>query len=238
MLICHLYPDLMNLYGDTGNVDVLRSRCVRRGIGVEVARCGVGDAIPDGVDLLFVGGGQDFDQEIVGRDLSGGKSDAIRRLVDGGAAVLAICGGYQMLGSYYVGADGARTPGIGAIPVHTVNGHGRLVGDTLVETSVTGVPAKVVGFENHGGRTYLDGAEPFGHVLHGHGNNGEDGTEGVIWHNVIGTYSHGPFLPRNPGIADWLVARALGHAGEDAELAPLDDGIAAMAREQMIRRLS
>jgi CobQ-like glutamine amidotransferase family enzyme len=218
--LCALYPDLMNIYADRGNVAVLRARCEWRGIGFEAAAAGLGEPVdPEAHDLFYIGGGQDRDQAAVARDLVATKRDALHRAVDRGAALLAVCGGYQLLGaSYQLGQE--ELPGIGLVDLRTVRGEGpRLIGNCAIEVDLGGRPRVLAGFENHGGRTHLGpGAEPLGRILRGHGNNGADGTEGVRLANAFGTYLHGPLLPKNAWLADRLIELALG-----VELAPLDD---------------
>ena len=173
--------------------------------------------VPDlsGIDLIFWGGGQDRDQELVFKDAAEHKVDAIRGAIDGGAVVLAVCGGYQLLGEYYVTADGKQLPGLALVDLHTVPGSRRNIGNIVIETSGLGLePATLVGFENHSGKTYLGaGLQPLGRVLRGAGNNGEDGNEGVMRGNVFGTYLHGSLLPKNPHFADLLIERALMRKG-------------------------
>src|SRR5947199_5820868 len=214
--IAHLYADEMNIYGDRGNILTLQKRAEWRGIPVEVRAIGRGPA-PDlsDIDLIFWGGGQDRDQELVFTDAAAHKVEAIRQAIDGGAVVLAVCGGYQLLGEYYVTADGKKLPGLGLADLHTVPGARRNIGNIVIETSGLGLePATLVGFENHSGKTYLGtGLQPLGRVLRGAGNNGEDGDEGVVRGNVFGTYLHGSLLPKNPHFADLLIERALQRKG-------------------------
>jgi CobQ-like glutamine amidotransferase family enzyme len=218
--VCSLYPELMNIYADRGNIAVLRARCAWRGIGFEHSGVTVGDALdPDSADLFYMGGGQDRDQALVARDLAETKRDALRAAADRGAVVLAVCGGYQLLGHGYQLGD-EELPGVGLVDLRTVREPGeRLIGNCAIEADLGTGPRVIAGFENHGGRTYLgDGERPLGRVLSGHGNNGRDLTEGVHRGNVIGTYLHGPLLPKNVWLADRLVELALG-----VELEPLDD---------------
>ena len=221
--IAHLYAEEMNIYGDRGNILTLSKRAEWRGIPVEVRAIGRGPA-PDlsEIDLVFWGGGQDRDQELVFRDAAAHKVGAIRRAIEEGAVVLAVCGGYQLLGEYYVTADGTRLPGLGLVDLHTVPGRRRNIGNILIESSELGLePPTLIGFENHSGKTYLGpGLRPLGRVLRGAGNNGEDGVEGVVDGNVFGTYLHGSLLPKNPHFADLLIGRALRRQGV-AELPPL-----------------
>ena len=221
--LCHLYPDHLNIYADRGNIAVLAQRCRWRGIEVGVLPCGIGEPLPD-ADLLYVGGGQDRDQLLVAEDLAG-RADAVRAAVDGGAALLAVCGGYQLLGHAYHGQGRERIPGIGLVDLHTEAGSRRMIGNVALSCELEpGRPHTLVGFENHAGRTYLGpGVRPLGRVLHGHGNNGEDGCEGVRAGRVLGTYVHGPLLPKNPWLADWLIAEALARRNGPVALEPLDD---------------
>ena len=241
--ICHLYPDILNLYGDRGNTIALERRCAWRGIGCEVVDVGVGhDADFSEFDLFFIGGGQDFDQHALMDDFgigrAGSKASRLYAAIEDDVAVLAICGGYQLLGEYYVDADGSRMDFLGALPLFTEAGEGRLIGNLVFDAdSLPGAPV-VVGFENHAGRTRLrEGAKPLGHVRAGRGNNGEDGTEGAAYRNVIATYSHGPLLPKNPAIADELVLRALHRRYPDARLPEIDDTLEQRAHDAAIAQI-
>jgi len=233
-----LYPDLMNIYADRGNLTVFERRATWRGIGFELAGAGLGDAIdPDAHDLFYIGGGQDRDQALCARDLATVKRDALHAAADRGAVVFAVCGGLQLLGHGYDMAD-ERLPGVGLVDLDTKREDGpRLLGNIAIELDLPGGPARLAGFENHAGRTYLGpGATPLGRVLKGYGNNGGDGTEGVrggAHGTVIGTYMHGPLLPKNTAFADWLAATALGVA--PGELAPLDDGLEVAAHAEAER---
>ncbi|HZP73329.1 MAG TPA: hypothetical protein VFA97_08135 [Gaiellaceae bacterium] len=220
----HLYPDYLNIYADRGNIAVLERRAAARGHELEVRAIGMGDVVPAGdVDLFYVGGGQDREQELVAHDLAG-RADALREAVDGGAAVLAVCGGYQLLGDSYVDVAGTTLPGVGLLPLHTVAGERRMIGDVLLDCPWAG--ETLAGFENHAGRTLLhDGAAPLGRVLAGFGNDGASGFEGCRTGRVYGTYLHGPLLPRNPWFADRLLADALAHAGLETTLEPLEDAL-------------
>jgi CobQ-like glutamine amidotransferase family enzyme len=222
--ICALYPDLMNIYADRGNMLMLERRCGWRGIGFHVTAAGLGEAIdPDAHDLFYLGGGQDRDQILCAQDLVETKRDALRAAAAAGKVVLGVCGGYQLLGHSYVIGD-EEIPGVGLVDLRTVREDGpRLIGNVAIEVDLPGAGRKVLaGFENHGGRTHLGtGEQPLGRVLKGHGNTGASGSEGVLRDGVIGTYLHGPLLPKNAWFADWLVLRALGLD----ELAPLDDAL-------------
>jgi lipid II isoglutaminyl synthase (glutamine-hydrolysing) len=230
--VCALYPDLMNIYADRGNLLVLERRCGWRGIGFSVTASGLGDRLePDAADLYYLGGGQDRDQKLCALDLAEVKRDALHTAAARGAVILAVCGGYQLLGhSYQLGEE--TLPGVGLVDLVTVrSGEPRLIGNVAIEVELdpggVGGVQILAGFENHGGRTRLGpGASPLGRVLKGHGNNGEDGYEGVRHGSVIGTYLHGPLLPKNAWFADWLIETAL---GLDAPLQPLDDRLEADA---------
>lgn len=241
--ICHLYPDVLNLYGDRGNIITLKRRCEARGITVTVDECSVGEPLrADAADIFFIGGGQDFEQEVLLADLATGKSEAIRTAIDDERIFLAICGGYQLLGQYYRTWDGVQMDFVGALNLHTVGSKERMIGNYMFETSALSGGSTVVGFENHSGKTYLgEGVEPMGRVLAGYGNNGEDGTEGARYRGVFGTYSHGSLLPKNPELADFILASALKRKyGEDfsGELALLDDSFERTAHTYMHTRLS
>src|SRR4051794_36265859 len=202
----------MNIYADRGNLLMLQRRCAWRGLGFRLDAAGLGDAVdPDAHDLFYVGGGQDRDQALCARDMATVKRDALHAAADAGKVVLAVCGGYQLLGhSYELGDE--KLPGVGLVDLHTVREPGpRLIGNVAIEVDLDGGPSVLAGFENHGGRTHLGpGAQPLGRVLRGHGNNGRDGFEGVRRDNVIGTYLHGPLLPKNAWLADRLIELALG----------------------------
>jgi CobQ-like glutamine amidotransferase family enzyme len=209
--LCALYPELMNIYADRGNIAVMRARCEWRGLGFEVAAASLGDGLdPDAHDLFYIGGGQDRDQAAVAHDMVATKRDALHAAAGRGAVVLAVCGGYQLLGhSYELG--GEKLPGVGLVDLRTIREAGpRLIGNCAIEADLGTGPRVIAGFENHGGRTYLGSAErPLGRVLSGHGNNGRDGYEGIHRRNVIGTYLHGPLLPKNIWLADRLIELAL-----------------------------
>ncbi len=222
-----LYPEHMNIYADRGNIAVLERRCAWRGIGFELARAGAGDHVdPSGHDLFYVGGGQDRDQRMVARDLVETKRDALAEAGAGGATLLAVCGGYQLLGRSYALEDGQSLPGLGLVDLETVREPGkRLIGNVAIEVDLGDGPRTLAGFENHGGRTYLGPAErPLGRVISGFGNNGRDGGEGVLRDRLIGTYLHGPLLPKNTWLADRLIEWGLERgAGEAVRLEPLED---------------
>jgi lipid II isoglutaminyl synthase (glutamine-hydrolysing) len=224
--VCALYPDLMNIYADRGNLLVLERRCAWRGIDFELTASGIGEPIdPDGHDLFYLGGGQDRDQRLCAEDLVETKHEALLAAAARDAVVLGVCGGYQLLGhSYVLGEE--KIPGVGLLDVDTVRGDGpRLIGNVaieLLEENPADGGRVLAGFENHGGRTYLGpDAYPLGRVIKGHGNDGESGLEGARRGNTIGTYLHGPLLPKNTWFADWLIATSLHVAS--SELTPLDD---------------
>jgi CobQ-like glutamine amidotransferase family enzyme len=232
--ILALYPDQMNIYADRGNIIFLRRRCEWRGIGFEYTAAGPGEGFDPGAhDLIYIGGGQDRDQMLVAADMVETKRDAVAEAVDDGAVVLAVCGGYQLLGHSYQLRD-ERIAGLGVVELDTVRDDGpRLIGNVAIEVDLGDGPQEVAGFENHGGRTHLGaGAEPLGRVIKGFGNNGVDGLEGVRRKNLFGTYIHGPLLPKNAWLADRLLALALGRRyGQVPELEPLDDALELAAHE-------
>jgi CobQ-like glutamine amidotransferase family enzyme len=217
LVVGHLYPEYLNIYADRGNIAVLTRRAAWRGIELEVEAIGVGDPVRPAHDLLYIGGGQDREQGLIAPDLAA-KGDGIKEAVGGGAALLAVCGGYQLLGRFYRERSGAELTGVGLFPHETVAGERRMIGDVLLECELEpGARRTLAGFENHAGRTRLDpGAEPLGRVVAGFGNDGESGYEGCRVGTAIGTYLHGPLLPRNPWLADWLLARAREHKGGEA----------------------
>jgi lipid II isoglutaminyl synthase (glutamine-hydrolysing) len=236
--VCALYPDLMNIYADRGNLLFLQRRCEWRGLGFALTGAGLGEPVdPEAHDLFYMGGGQDRDQALCAEDLASSKRDALHAAAARGAVVFGVCGGHQLLGHSYE-LDGRRLPGAGLVDLHTVRGESprsgrrrrakrdqspRLIGSVAIEVELPGRdgPRTLAGFENHGGRTHLGGGErPLGRVLRGHGNNGRDGHEGVLRGTVVGTYLHGPLLPKNAWFADWLIETALGRP-----LAPLDDAL-------------
>ena len=237
--ICHLYPDVLNLYGDGGNIRCLTQRLNWRGIGAAVTKMPIGSTESlAGFDLIFIGGGQDFEQQVLLEDLHRGRDRELLAAVDDGITILAICGGYQMLGAYYETHDGQRCDFVGALDLCTVGAKTRMIGNYLYRVPEALGGFTVVGFENHSGKTRLGpGVEPLGTVLAGFGNNGEDGTEGVHYKNVFGTYSHGPLLPKNPDFADLLIRTALKRKYGACELAPLDDALERMAHDEMCEKL-
>jgi CobQ-like glutamine amidotransferase family enzyme len=232
--VLSLYPDQMNIYADRGNIIFLQRRCEWRGISFSLAGAGPAERVDAGShDLFYIGGGQDRDQRVVAEDLVASKQEALAAAVEDGAVVLAVCGGYQLLGhSYQLGEE--RIPGLGLADLETVREPGpRLIGNVAIEVDLGGGPRLLAGFENHGGRTYLGpDAEPLGRVVKGFGNNGGDGFEGVRRANIVGTYLHGPLLPKNAWLADRLIEIALGRRyGAEPQLEPLDDSLEAAAHE-------
>jgi CobQ-like glutamine amidotransferase family enzyme len=236
----HLYPEYLNIYADRGNIAVLSRRAALRGHELDVMSVSIGDALPaDGYDLLYIGGGQDREQSLIAPDLAA-KAEAIDAAVHRGAALLAVCGGYQLLGRGYRGRDGSFMPGTGLFPHETIAGDRRMIGDVLLACElVAGEQQTIAGFENHAGRTRLDpGAVPLGRVVAGFGNDGESGYEGCRVERALGTYLHGPLLPRNPWLADLVLSWALAHAngGEPEPLASLPDELERAAHEIAARR--
>ena len=240
----HLYPEYLNIYADRGNIAVFERRAAARGHELRVEPVSIGTPLePGSHDLLYVGGGQDREQAMIAPDLAG-HGEALREAVDGGAALLAVCGGYQLLGRGYRGRDGSWLAGAALFPHETHAGETRMIGDVLLESTLAEEPARTIaGFENHAGRTVLDqGAEPLGRVVSGYGNDGTSGYEGCRVGRALGTYLHGPLLPRNPWLADLLLSWALAHAtgGEPEPLEQLADELeheahlvaAARARER------
>lgn len=233
LTIAWLYGTKMNIYGDRGNVLTLAQRARWRGIEVEVKAIGIGEPVPAGVDVFFFGGGQDLEQIAVSRDLRGAKGEAIKAAVDEGAALLSVCGGYQLLGHEYRPHDAEPLPGIGLFDLVTVAGSERFIGNVVVASLL----GELVGFENHSGLTYLGPrTEPLGRVRIGRGNNGRDGTEGARYKHALGCYLHGALLPKNPVLADWLIAKGLGLRAGTLELPPLDDRLEQDAHASAVGR--
>ena len=240
LTLCHLYPDLMNIYGDRGNIISLVQRCRWRGIEVDIVPVGIGTRLdPDRCDLLFFGGGQDKEQLLVAEDLRTVQARPVRRFVEEGGVVLSICGGYQLLGKYFRTHTGETLKGIELFDAWTVAGDKRCIGNVVVECDFTGSKRTLVGFENHSGKTYLgSGCRPMGRSIQGFGNNGEDRTEGAVYRNAFGCYLHGALLPKNPWFADHLILTALRRRyGSNLELAPLDDTLENRAHEAVIARV-
>jgi len=233
IVVGHLFPDYLNIYADRGNIAVLSRRAAWRGHELEVRPLGAGSAVKPGEhDLFYVGGGQDREQELIAPALAA-LGPALQEAVAGGAAALAVCGGYQLFGRFYRDQSGEELPGTGLLPLYTVAGERRMIGDVLLDCELEpGVKRTLAGFENHAGRTVLEaGAQPLGRVVAGFGNDGQSGYEGCRAGRVVGTYLHGPLLPRNPWLADWLLSQALAHriGGEPPELEPLADELESAA---------
>lgn len=245
LTIHHLYADMMNLYGDRGNVISITKRCEWRGIPVEVVDVNLGETIrPTGRgDIFLFGGGQDREQALLAEDLAGSKGADLRGIVEDGGVVLGVCGGYQLMGHHYKTPEGEKLPGVGVFDLYTEprkQDEARLIGNVLVRVRVpeTGEIREVVGFENHGGRTRLGDTEALGEVVVGHGNNGEDGTEGARRLNAYGTYLHGSLLPKNPWLTDQLILSAVRQVDDTFELEPLDDGAERSAFASVAGRIS
>lgn len=241
--ICHLYPDLLNLYGDRGNIIALKKRAEWRGINLNVSNITVGDKfVPEDYDIIFLGGGQDYEQEIIQGDLLKNKGVEIRNAIKNNRVFLCICGGYQLLGKYYKTWDGNEIEFLGALDLWTIGGKKRMIGNIVFQCdflSSNEYDGKIIGFENHSGRTYLGpGVKPLGRVIKGSGNNGEDGYEGAVFKNVFCTYSHGSILPKNPALTDHLLTLALKQKyGDSITLSKLDNELEDLAHNSMIQRI-
>lgn len=240
LTIYHLYPDLLDLYGDRGNILALAARCRWRGIEVDIRRVSLGDPIDfSEADIVVLGGGSDREQSILVEDLSS-RGTELRDGIEDGLVLLTICGGYQLLGQYYQTGEGKKIPGMGILDLYTVAGNKRLIGNVIVEIDEGEYSQKLntlVGFENHSGKTYLGpNLKPLGKVLRGYGNNGEDQREGVRYKNVFGTYLHGPLLPKNPHLADSLIELGLERRGNVSKLSPLGDNVEIVAHKAIINR--
>lgn len=250
--ICHLYPDLMDTYGDRGNIIALVKRCQWRGINVKTTSIRVGDSLStSNFDLFFFGGGQDRQQAIVGPDLQK-KAKNLQKAIDGGSVLLSICGGYQLLQHYFKTLDGKIIKGIGLFDAYTLGSTIRMIQNLLIEINpdlqkeiksiyptiqLSNYPTKLIGFENHSGKTFLGkNVQPLGKVLKGAGNNGEDGTEGAVYKNAFGCYLHGSLLPKNPHFADYLIVKALERRYGIVKLEPLDDSLEWQAHQAAIKR--
>jgi CobQ-like glutamine amidotransferase family enzyme len=226
--VLHLFDQYLNIYADRGNMMVLQQRCAWRGIACSISGLEIDEMFdPNDFDLIYVGGGQDRDQRMIAERMAGDVGGALRAAAEADTPVLAVCGGYQLLGEYYLDVSGVKQPGANVLGLHTEAGDTRLIGNVCIEArlpSLTGGEQErvtIAGFENHAGRTTLhDGAVPLGKVTHGAGNDGESGFEGCVSHRVIGTYLHGPLLPRNPALADWLIAAAV--QSRDGEVPALE----------------
>ena len=231
--ISHLYPDLLNLYGDRGNIACMMQRCKWRGIEAETIEFNTGDTIDfSKLDIVLLGGGSDREQAIVCRNLLEIQKE-FKAYVEDNGVVIAVCGGYQLLGKYYK-TDAEMIEGLNLVDIYTEQEEGRLIDNIVLKSDLVKMP--VVGFENHGGRTYINNNKPFGRVLYGSGNDGKSGYEGVVYKNVIGTYLHGPLLPKNPQLCDYLITKALERKYGSAELTPLDDAQENQANEYIVKR--
>ncbi|MBS4804079.1 MAG: type 1 glutamine amidotransferase [Clostridium sp.] len=234
--ICHLYPDLLNVYGDVGNILILKHRAEARGIKVNVINTSLNDEFDvENTDILFFGGGQDYEQSIVSDDLKTNKKDKLKEYVESNKVVIAICGGYQLLGNYYMAPNGERIEGLGILDIYTDGGETRFIGNTVIHNEEFN--ETYVGFENHSGRTYINGLKPLGKCITGFGNNGEDGYEGCIYKNTYCSYFHGSLLSKNPELADRFLSIALNNKYENITLEPLDDTLELKAKNYMIKRL-
>lgn len=237
LVIGHMYPDLLNLYGDRGNILTLKRRCEWRGIDVEVKPIMVDTKTNfTDVDILFLGGGSDREQKIVSDDLTLKRAKNLKAAINDYLTVLSICGGYQLLGKYYKTGTGNKLPGIGALDAYTVAGNRRMIENVIIEADINGIKFKMVGFENHSGKTYLENIKPLGTVISGNGNNGEDHMEGAMYKNTYGTYLHGPVLPKNPEFADILIQSAINRKYGKKEIAPLDDSFEHITQNAIIKR--
>lgn len=235
--ICHLYPDLLNVYGDIGNILILKNRAEEREIKVNVLNISLNDEFKkDDYDIVFFGGGQDYEQSIVSNDLLNNKSKEIKDYIEDSKVFLAICGGYQLLGKYYTTPEGEKLEGLGALDIRTESGNTRFIGNTVIYNDK--YKETYVGFENHSGRTFLsDNLNPLGKVLAGYGNNGEDGYEGCVYKNTIGSYFHGSLLSKNPEIADRLLRCALKNKyGDDFSFLELNNSLENQAKQFIINR--
>lgn len=237
LTICHLYPDLLNVYGDVGNVLILKHRASLRGIDVNIVNSSLNDTLDkDNIDIIFFGGGQDYEQSIVSNDLNTIKKDDIKEYIEDGKVFLAICGGYQLLGKYYTAPNGEKINGLGILNIYTEGGDTRFIGNTEIYNE--SFDETYVGFENHSGRTYINDHTPLGKCIHGYGNNGQDGYEGCIYQNTFGSYFHGSFLSKNPEFADRLLLLALQNKyGTDVKLDLLDDELELKAKSVIKERL-
>lgn len=236
--VCHLYPDLLNLYGDRGNIIAFMQRCKWRGIPAELTEINIGDQVDfNDIDFLFLGGGSDREQNLMAADLLKRK-EPLKEAIENGMVTLAICGGYQMLGQHYLTADGQKIPGLGILDLYTKAGDQRLIGNVVIDIRIDGRTVKVTGFENHSGQTFLgNNMQALGEVLAGYGNNGQDGLEGARYKNVFCSYLHGPLLPKNSKLTDLLISIAMQRRGIATELQPLNDQFEEAAVETMVSRL-
>ena len=233
--ICHLYPDLLNVYGDVGNILILKNRAESRGIKVNVIDISLkNDFKSEDMDIVFFGGGQDYEQSIVSEDLKNNKKEELTKYIEDGKVLLAICGGYQLLGKYYRAPNGERLEGLGLLDIYTEGGDNRFIGNTVIYNEAT--DETYVGFENHSGRTYINDLKPLGKCIYGYGNNGEDGYEGCIYKNTFCTYFHGSLLSKNPELADRMLKLALDKKYGDVLLTPIDDDFSLKAKQSILSR--
>lgn len=233
--ICHLYPDLLNVYGDTGNILILKYRAEKRGIKVNVINLSTGDKFQNSTyDIVLFGGGQDYEQSIVSNDILATKKYGITEYINSGKVMIAICGGYQLLGKYYTTPDGEKLDGLGILDIYTEGGDTRFIGNTVIKNEEFN--EVYVGFENHSGRTYIGNLSPLGKVIKGYGNNGEDGYEGCVYKNTYCTYFHGSLLSKNPELADRLLKIALENKYGSVNLDPIDNSLEMSAKEYIINR--
>ncbi len=250
LVIGHLYPDLMNMYGDRGNVICLAQRCYWRGIEIEIRNIHLKEKFePEKYDLVFIGGGQDKEQRLVAQDLQKIRGKDIKKATDSGLPILGICGGYQLFGHYFKTIGGDTLPGIGILDVKTHGSKKRMIGNSVISLNENLIPktqpastqrgenlTTLVGFENHSGQTFLGKkCQPLGQVEIGYGNNGEDKKEGAWQNNVFGTYLHGSFLPKNPHFADYLITLALTRKHGPIDLKPLDDELEIQAHKAALK---
>lgn len=235
--ICHLYPDLLNVYGDMGNILVIKHRAEQRGIKVNLINVSIGDSFNgSNYDIVFFGGGQDYEQSIVSKDLIETKKEGIQDYIEQGKVFLSICGGYQLLGKYYTTPDGEKLEGLGILDIYSVAGDKRFIGNTIIYNEEFN--ETYVGFENHSGRTYTGNLKPLGIVRVGYGNNGEDKKEGCIYKNTYCTYFHGSLLSKNPELADRLITTALKFKYDEVALTKLDDTLELQAKDIIIKKFA
>lgn len=235
--ICHLYPDLLNVYGDVGNILVLKHRAEERGIKVNIVNVSLNDKFnKDDIDIVFFGGGQDYEQSIVSEDLKNNKGEVLKQYIEDEKVLLAICGGYQLLGKHYISPNGEKLEGLSILDIYTEGGEKRLIGNTVIYNEEFN--ETYVGFENHSGRTFIGDLKPLGKCIHGYGNNGESGYEGCIYKNTFCTYFHGSLLSKNPELADRILTLALSNKYDNISLSPLDDTFEIKAKNVMIDRLN
>ena len=234
--ICHLYPDLLNVYGDLGNILILKYRAEARDIKVNIVNLSLNETFDgDNYDIVFFGGGQDYEQSIVSKDLIDSKKDAIAKYIENNGVFLSICGGYQLLGKYYTTSTGEKLNGLNILNIYAEAGNTRFIGNTIIYNEE--FKETYVGFENHSGRTYINDLKPLGKCISGYGNNGEDGYEGCVYKNTFGTYFHGPILSKNPELADKLITLALNKKYENVSLNPLNDELEFNAKKIIINMI-